>query len=61
MSLPEGEKGLFTGAVRTGDAIEVNLNRRLGLGNTGRLLWVDILPIPQPVAALRTILVRSRR
>ena len=30
MSLPEGEKGFFTGAVRTGDAIQINLNRVSG-------------------------------
>jgi hypothetical protein len=26
MGLPEGEKGLLAGVVRTGDAIEINLN-----------------------------------
>jgi dihydroxyacid dehydratase/phosphogluconate dehydratase len=30
MGSPEGEKGLFTGAVRTGDTIQIDLNRVLG-------------------------------
>jgi hypothetical protein len=30
MGLPEEAQGLFTGAVRTSDAIQINLNRVLG-------------------------------
>jgi dihydroxyacid dehydratase/phosphogluconate dehydratase len=30
MGSPEGEKGLFTGAVHTGDTIQIDLNRVLG-------------------------------
>jgi len=30
MGLPEGEKGVFTGAIRTGDTIQIDLDRVLG-------------------------------
>jgi dihydroxyacid dehydratase/phosphogluconate dehydratase len=30
MGSPEGEKGLFTGAIRTGDTIQIDLDRVLG-------------------------------
>jgi dihydroxyacid dehydratase/phosphogluconate dehydratase len=30
MGSPEGEKGLFAGAVRTGDTIQIDLNSVLG-------------------------------
>jgi hypothetical protein len=30
MGPPEGEKGVFTGAIRTGDTIQIDLNRVSG-------------------------------
>jgi hypothetical protein len=35
MLLPEGEKGLLAGAVRTGDSIEVDLNSALDWATLG--------------------------
>jgi hypothetical protein len=35
MGLPEGEQGLFTGAVSAGDTIQIDLDRVLGCATLG--------------------------
>jgi hypothetical protein len=51
MRSPKGEKGLLAGAVRTGDTIEVDLNRALGWATLSDCFGQTFCPFPNELPA----------